>query len=358
MSKIKPSRADAALRIADFAGIGAGGALSGKGAADLCNFRIRTDGTLETRAGYRRLTGWESGSVRAFWEGTLENTSYCFAVCGAKIYRLEPPTFEAVAVGSLLDSVGSVRFVCYCDALFLLDGNAILTYRSALDTFEAVVPYAPLYGRNWSPTDLGEINEPFNLLSNCLRIHYLNMNGATAFYLPYYAQRVDAVRVDNVQTTEFTFTANSNYVVIPSAASATEVEIAIFVKVDENTRLRMLWTRDGYIHEEDGEQHLLLYGGLEDYRIYCSVPLDGGLLNACKVFYPETDPLYFRAEDILLLGDSAHPPHTLCPHYGGILALSDRKGWLLQQADGVMEATVVLNGLGCAVAGAAVSCGN
>ncbi|MBQ7347180.1 MAG: hypothetical protein IJW55_04425 [Clostridia bacterium] len=343
MSKIKPRRADVKEVFDGFAGLGTAKML-GDTAAELCNFRLLADGSLEKRCGWQV---WEEllGEVRGVWQGPMDGTSCVFAVSEDTVYRIA--NGRKTAVGGLMYSSGRVEFVLYRGHLYLLDGDRIYVYAEALDTFEAAPGYAPMYGRNWHPTEWGEVNEPLNLFSKRLRVHYYNSTGTTTFILPYYAQSIDLVRVDNAATTGYSFTAGSNSITLSSVGAYVEIAFTMLYTSTLYTQLQTC-TR-AFLDYAGDREALLLWGGEAGETLFCSAQVDGNMLNACKVAYTDADPLYCKASGVLTVGDRLHPVTTLCHDRDRILAFHalGAASVTLSEEDDTVDSYALLRGVGC-----------
>ena len=353
MAKIKPERAYAKEILDGFSGIGAGVTVDQKHATDIRNFRILSDGSLQKRGGWvnRRVF---SQPVRAFWEGTLGQESYSFAVAGNRIYRIDGSALKQV--GTLPDSVGRLQFFSFGERLFLPNGSLILSYRASTDSFVEAEGYAPLIGRNWHPTDLGEINEPVNLLSKHVRVHYFNTTGSDTFCLPFYAEKIDQVRVNSSITTSFSMDSSTRYVIIPSAASASYVEIAFTMETADDLRARITSCKNAFVARSADRTILALYGSSYQNLLFCASPVSELMHNASQAVYPNSDELYFPQSGLLTLGDRDHPLTSLYYHMGRVLAFhSDGAFSVVFAKDGSrVEYYPILRGMGCRAIDAAV----
>lgn len=353
MSKIKPKRAYAKEILDGFGGIGSDTPLGGNNASNMRNFRILPDGSLQKRNGWKLLLRF-SYTVRGYWQGDLNGVAKSFAVSGSGIYRLE--NGSSVMIGNLPGSSGRVRFFKYREHLYLLDGASLLVYRESSGVFADPVGYAPLYGRNWHPSDRGTVNEPFNLLSNHLRVHYLNSTGSTVFSLPYYADSIDQVRVDGVLTDDYELLSPSNKFSIGEASVGGSVEVAFTVSMLSETRNRLLQcTRAYHEHQEDHEK-LALYGSPNGNLLFSAAQVDDNMINASKAIYSDSDPLYFTNDTLLTLGDAEHPITSLYRNHGRVLAFHKAGAYSLSFAtDGdTVESYPLLYGMGCTAIDAAL----
>ena len=75
MAKIKVKHAFSKKSFYGFHGVGSNEILSGEGASSMCNFRIREDGALVSREGYRQRISLPKAPVRGIWEGILAGSS-------------------------------------------------------------------------------------------------------------------------------------------------------------------------------------------------------------------------------------------------------------------------------------------
>lgn len=356
MSKIKPKRAWSSKEFTNFSGLGNGTLPNSNGAADICNFRIRSDGTLETRSGSRLLISFSDGAIRGMWEGSISGQNGFFVAAGNRLYRLTNGGTEKVAVGTLSSSAGKVTFCRYNGQLLVLDGTQMKIFRPSEEKFDTLVPYAPLIGYNWHPTNYGEEYEPVNLLTPRMRIHYLNSTGSTVFYLPYYPQSIDRVLVDGKTVTDYTFTTDTNYVTLLKESVGTVVEIAFSVDLNASLREKLLATANGIVDPSKNAETLLLYGIENGNQLYISTTPDSNQINYSRLFYNRSDAVYFTGSDVLFLGDSLHPITAMCRYYDAMLAFSARQTWLLEKENGKMTAKTMLNGIGNSAPGAALLC--
>ena len=352
MAKIKSGKAPIKALSCRFGGMGKHTPLSPVGAEDICNFRILPNGVLQTRGGYAVKKSFaQSKPLRGFWEGTLAGSPLIFAVAGNVVYRLSGEELRETLVGSVYAGQGMVHFCAHQDKLYLLDGISIQVYDPTIDHFNEIEAYVPLYGYQWSPSSYGDIHEEVNLLTPRLRVHYYNSEGSSVFLLPYYADAVEVVRADGQETTNYTFEAGSNRISF-EGTPPTVLEVGFTVSLNEELAIAMLASQMAYILANDGEERMLLWG--DDARLFVSHPVSGPSLSSCHVLYPKATPLYFRAEDVLFLGDSTHPITAVCPLWDTLLAFTSDRIWSLHFEKGEMHTELAMNGIGCATASGAI----
>ncbi len=356
MAKIKPARADAKVSFDGFSGLGQATPL-GRGCSDLCNWRPTPDGSLTSRAGYRKLFSFPGARIRGLWDGTLESVYHCFTAAGDRVYLLTLDGRIKTTVATIPEGDADVTFLCHEDTLYLLTGEEILSYSVEDKTFSTVVPYTPLYGENWDPVTMGEVKEVFNLLTPTIRVHYANPNGSSKFFLPYYAKSVERVRIGRIITDDFTLSDSKHYVTVPSGANYLGVEISFTVDLAWDSRDYLMQARAGLVYPGVQYDRMLLSGGATDARVYPSTTVTDAMLSYCRSFHPDAKPLYFRAEDALYLGNTTTTVNCFFAHRDKVFAFCRDGGWMLYEEDGRTNAIHVTEQIGTAGAGVAARYG-
>ena len=354
MPSIKPKRAFGSEILTDFSGIGEGRRIGATAPSDLQNYRIRADGSLEKRCGWQTEFTF-SKVLRGYWQGELAGVNECFAVGGSSIWRRSNGTFREV--GYLSTTEGRVCFFAYRDRLYLLDGTAIFLYNATSGRFAKAVGYVPLYGRNWDPSEWGDVYEPLNLLSPRVRIHYANMGSATYFELPFYAVSIDCVRADGhiLPSDQYDFTPYTNSFTLPMIYYT--VEVAFTMTIGGEARENIVAATQAYrIHDEEHEE-VLLYGCPSGNFVFGTAPVDELMLNSAAIVCDGVDPLYCTASQQLAIGDSKHPVTTIRPVRDRWLAFTDAgvEAIVREKDSGLLSAYPISDGIGCSVPGLDVS---
>ena len=355
MSNIKPEQAFAKHKVKSFGGMETPADLHPEVAADVRNFRILANGKLEKRYGWYELRTL-TDKVRGVWQGELGGEHCIFLAVGstACIWR---NNLGVSKVGDLSSTEGEVSFVRFGDRLYLLDGTEILIYDADSFSFVTAQGYAPLYGHNWHPSALGDVREPRNLLSRRLRVHYLNTPGTNVFYLPFFAESVDLVRVNNLTRSDYTFVPNSDHVALSQSQTGDIVEIAFTVSGESDAEAELRAVGGGYLHRIADREELFLFGSPAAHRLYRTKSLSEVDLNGCKVFYDDADRLYVPEENVFLVSDREHPVTALVAHLDRILVFSTNATFSLLLDEKTDEAHLypILHGFGCATKNAALA---
>ena len=269
MSRIKPERAYAAEHFKAFGGLGQSLLATDRNAADMQNLRIDSDGSLKKRAGYRLLYDLPD-TVSAYWEGTIDLNFYQFAICRSKIYRIDPTDGSTTHVGTLRDTSNKhPEFIFFEDNLFVPDTGGLLMFNPAADKFSIPEPYVPLYGIGWNPINGGEMNEPFNLLTNCIRVQYYNVNNSLTFQLPFFANKIHGVTVNSVSIENYNFESQSDYFTIDAEYTGKIVEVGFEVMLETDPD-GVTTCKKGTVYPGHHHDTLCLYDSNLKYRVYYS----------------------------------------------------------------------------------------
>lgn len=346
-------------RTTAFAGIRSIERIADAGASQMKNFRILSDGSLEKRCGYGTVIR-SSGRIRGYWEGSISGVGYRFFVAGTALYRLSQNDSAPVQLTTLTASEDRVTFFRFRDLLCLADGYTLLYFRPATGLFTVAQGYVPLYGKNWHPTQLGEVNEPRNLLCNSLRVHYVNFTATQVFQLPFTAARIQSVLVGGEPVSGYTFRAPSSTVTIP-ASYATGGDVVISFDLDSifSDRTSVLGAGHASVYRDGYHETLLTFGGKSPYRVFRTAAVSDEMLAGSRLCYPSSDVLYFRAEDAFALGSAEHPVTAAVQHLDRMLVFCDTGLWVLRHPSALrddMEVVLWQGGIGCVATDGAVLC--
>ena len=351
MAIMNPQTAFETLKISSFGGIRDHAGLTSENAYDMRNFRILSDGSLEKRCGFSKRYSL-GGAVRGIWEGTLSGETYFFAVAGAQIYRLGPDDTSPQAIYTLPTTAGNVSFAFYRENLYLLDGQTLLIFRASSQSFTVAEGYTPLYGQNWHPTELGEINEPLNLIQNKIRIHYLNTNGSTVFNLPFTTEKISSVKINGSSTTLYSFTPYTSSFTIPSSlATVGSVEVTATPDSIFSRRATVLEAANAVVYQTPHHQVFMSFGDSLGYSIYRSAVVTDEMLDACLLSCASADPLYIPKDHAFSVGSTQHPVRALCQYEDQMLVFNDENVWTIRYTGNETEDAEILplrSGLGCA----------
>lgn len=361
MAILKPKKALEYERIVQFGGICDHTGLTSEGAYDMRNFRILNDGTLEKRCGFFKRYG-VSGSVRGIWQGSVSGNGYLFVVADSQVYRKGPSDTALQAIYVLPTSMGAVHFVFYRENLYLLDGKTLLIFRISTENFSVAEGYTPLYGKNWHPTQLGEVHEPLNLIQNKLRIHYLNTVASNVFYLPFTTREIHSVRINGVATTLYSFTPGTSSFTIPtSLVTVGSVEVTCVPDPIFSQRDQVLRTTGATVYRTPIREVFMCFGGAMGYSVYRSATVTDEMMSECLTTVGNADPLYLPQNSVFAVGSTMHPVRALCQQGEQMLIFNDEGLWTIRYPDDETDDAEILpipTGVGCTSQNGVVPCGD
>lgn len=346
MAKIKSGSAFASTTIDRFGGICSHADSLQPGAAEVVNFRIRGDGSLEKRSGWALKRAFPA-TIRAFWQGSINNRAYLFAVAASSVYRVDEETLELTQIRTLTTSSGQIQFLPYLDTLLLLDGAGLYYYSESQETFVKSFGYVPLLGKDWHPTMGGEPYEAPNLLNDYYRVSYENPGGYEKFYLPCPALLV-RVWLNGNEIYDHQYTEGASYVTIPGGTAGSVSILALASSSISQPRIHTATV--AALFEDGRHDALLLGGGGCGYRVFVSAPVSDASHAEAQTYLSSSDRLYLPSDAILLLGDGTHPITKLCKYHGRVVAFNDQSAWSIGFSDGqshLPEVLPVRNALGC-----------
>ncbi len=339
MSKIKFSKALANAKESTFSDLCRKGGM-------LCNLRPMPDGSLVRREGYEVLKTF-SQIIRAHWKGNLSGSSCEFILAGKALYRLFADGTAALLY-TLQEDPGRAKFVLYGGKLYLFSGHEVLICNENQSAFREAYGYAPLFGKNWHPTDYGDTYQPLNLFSKRVRVHYLNTTGATTFRLPFYAASIDCLRVDHQAVYNFTFTPGSDEFTIPAAGG--EVEVGFTLSYPDAQRAQILSCTLAKVLVRGADEELYLSGALPEYRLFSATQMSTHDITSCLSYYPDCDGLYIESRGSLEIGSHQNPIQGMVRQDDRLMVFTKEDAWSVTgAADNTFAEAYRIPGLpGCA----------
>ena len=138
--------------------------------ANIENFRINDDGTLELRNGYKVIAN-VGNKITLAWAGDIRGTKKCYYVTSDRnVFSFNLSTYASTQVGAFANNTTAYCFFFYQGSLYLKTSSRIyLVTDSALSESTG---YVPLVGKDWGTSLPGEIYQPINIMHKRFRISY------------------------------------------------------------------------------------------------------------------------------------------------------------------------------------------
>lgn len=330
--------------------------------ADECtNFRIMTDGTLKKRCGFRRQ-GNLPASVRAFWDGYISGTRYCFALAGSTVYNVNFLSNTHSAVGSVSTSSGKAEFFLYRGSLYLMDGDGIYVYAGG--AFMKTMAYIPLYGDGWSPANGGAVNESINYITPYIRVRYLmSSDGDTTFRFPFEVESAYKVYVDgSLRANELLKFGTTKATAMLLATDAKKgSEIILYLKLANfatNYPLAsVVKCKHSLVHGSADHTRLFFYGySGNKRRIFRSTFVSDEILAELKKQETNVSNLYFADGCYFDVGEGDGGIKSMVTYDDKIFIFTDGESWYAQcTSSDKISPVPISNTLGCASEGGAAA---
>ena len=314
------------------------------GSSDIANFRIRPDGSLEKRYGYRLLSTFDS-AVRAMWSGRMDGEFVGYVLIGSTVSRLDFDTGALSAVGTVSTTDTKADFFYYKAVLYLVDGSHI--YSITDNGIGYPHGYVPLVGKEWSDTYRGAPNEPRNLLNNKGRITYIISEEPSNFLkTDENISSIDAIYVNGVAIS------SSSYEIMPMDRTVSVTGL------EAGDRVEMFFTYASFPYSEAyagliANNSATVFGGINNTRpflwggrkgmMYTSSYVSEDALAASRVGCPESDALYFPANYEFTVGDGASAITAVSRHYDRLLIFNENGAWMADSSACGVDDFPVLN---------------
>lgn len=351
MAKFMPERAYATAVLTDFPGIDrAHLSDGGSAAADLCNFRPNSDGSIRKRCGYDHVLSLPA-APRAVYTGYFEGEEVLYFLVGNSLYRRDPDDeYGYDFCGTVEREEGEAAFAVYRGSLFLFDGGEI--YVKGDLYFDRVEGYIPLYGKDWDPYEGGEVYEAENRLTSRIRIRYQNREGRNTLYFDRRVLSVNRVVLDGREDSTFSIEllASGMGCTSPLFSTATVIELTLTPDCDNEREAIAACTRL-FVYGDAQDRRLVAWRGTDRSVLYGSQPVSDEAIEASGT---DGSCLYFPHGASLYRVDA--PVTAVSGYFERLLVFTASGAWAADSTDRSWRQ--VSASVGCDKEGAAALCGN
>lgn len=361
--------AQAQVRLENFTGLQYRAPAKETSAAyDLCNLRRMSDGTLSRREGFSPIATLPN-TVRGVFDSVQDGVQVLYAAAGHYVYAIREVLGNYIwkQIGELQSYDGEVSF-------FLLDGNVILMdgiqmYGLFPDSAEVLIPYIPLYGKDWTSDNYGTVYEGRNVLTDQIHIRYITSAYGASLNLRISPERVDAVYINGalVEAQNYTHNPNANTLTFTNMMGEGQtVDVLMTMPKDgEAQALREDFRRCrcGLRPGEAGRTVALFGVGNETGVLYLTREIAKEDRKRCRAIQPHANMLYLQQDGRMEIGDGLHGVTAMVRHYDRTLVMTQRGTWTAQAQHLVAGATGAVFGMinsqrGCSTRQGAISFGN
>ena len=333
-------------------------------ASDIVNFRIRSDGSLEKRCGYRPLVSLRK-TPRAWIVSSENGTPMGYALLDDEVVSVDLSTGAISNLGFVNTEDGPACFFFDRGTLYLTDGEDLYAYDA--EDFVPCYGYVPLLGKDWKNNEVGPIHEPKNVLNRHVRITYRIADPPSGFLCV--GEPIESVEA--VYQNGRLLSADEYY--IDDACNSVNVytqplegyclTVYVTLKADLSQKKDLLCQATNALLFGDADNHRLFLWGMEDYpaTVFCSDFVSEKDLEESKKHYPKSDLAYFPKGFDFVVGDGKHKLQNAVRQQDRLLFFTEGEAWMSQaDTSGAKDfPTVCVHpSIGCATDGGATLAGN
>lgn len=294
----------------------------------MVNLRIKADGSLEKRCGYRLLRTF-GGTVRAIWTGRLDGSFKGYVLVGSTVSLIDFSSNTLTAIGNIGTTSTEADFFYYRSRLYLVDGTAI--YVISNGTVTTPHGYVPLRGKDWSDTLLGETLEPRNLLCNKGRITYVVREEYSSFLrLDSVVSHIDDIYINGtrISSTDYTLTSLGDTVSVSILSPGDRVTVCFTYPSIANSTDGLLSNTRATVFGGISNERPFLWNGQNSSVMYSSAFVSEKSLKESQIGFPQSDALYFPADHEFTVGDGSSPITAVSRHYDRLLIFTETGAWM------------------------------
>lgn len=308
---------------------------SGKESVSLIdNFRLREDGSLEKRCGYKNLFSTNE-KIRGATLRVIDGIEHYYFVSGKTVY-LQVSGESAVTLGDMREEGDHIYFFEYLSQLYL--GNGSRFYRVG-QTLTRADTYIPIYGKDWDGTNPGEQYEEINLLVNVVIITYklksiptgylsignLNFSGLFAVYR-------NGVKLPG---TEYGYDPEFKMIYLTQYAQDDEFIVVIEFNPSEEYNKQfneLLAMRGSSIFYELNNNNLFLWGNPSNNKIYYTYNAPKEHIELGETHSHLGGKVYIPINSFFTVGSEHDRINAMIRHYDRVMLMTNSTTWITDPA--------------------------
>lgn len=329
--------------------------------ATLVNFDVLADGSLKARRGYREELEF-SAPIRA----TLSAGKSFYCLAGRELTLTDTESGERTSIAELPTDLGDAELFFFGGELCLLDSQKFYRYDGAsLTEFDG---YAPLYGKEWHPSERGAVFEDINPASDRIRISYLTADSLTVFDIGIAVSSLDRVEL-NGRTLNLSdqgiLLENNKVNFSRNVALADGMLVTFWLTLDGSSskRGKLAEHVKSFIFSNGGVERLCLYAPAESAELLCSRAVSDAELYESRKTAPTSSALYLGSS--VRIGNGSSPITGMAHHFDRALLFTDANAWCVdfEGDEGDVERThprvfMLNSGIGAESLGSTANCEN
>ena len=320
------------------------------------NMRILPNGSAVVRDGFAYKCDLPA-VPRAVLEGAGDTRGKLYVLAANALYLVDPDAGSTEKLADSVASAGKAAIFRLGGKIYVLDGGELLRLGNG-SLVEA--GYIPLYGRNWDPLSRGAINEPMNLLSRKIRIHYrVNeqgfrlLSGIKLASVERFELNGKVIPADDT-TNRWLLDGTGMFITTNALSADDSVLICATVAADAFDRT-VLTSCTGAVTAGGGAAaRVCCFDGTEPAEIFTSAPLDAVDIAEARRVSASSGELYFPEDGRTQVGDGGEAVNDILPCGGDALLFTSRAAMRMTFSKSRTPAlSPAADGVGIALRGAA-----
>lgn len=300
-------------------------------AAEMRNFSITADGSLQLRPGTRSIVGFD-GPVQGLWSGNVAGEAVLVCAADGKLWRIDTGLETKTEIGTA-DTSGPVSFFGYSGKLYLLNGTQYLCWDG--EATAEVTGYRPLTATAAPPAGGGTAVESVNKLNGMRRVRFSPDGTATVFQLPETGlESIDYVTaLADGTALEHTADLEAGTVTFSEAPAAGVSTVEIGYTVPDHDRAKVLGMRFAELYNGVTDNRVFLYGDGSNQAVYSGLDGDG---NATAEYFPDLN--------VVNVGESNTPITSMIRHMSRLVVFKTDSAWSIYYGQITLESGALTAG--------------
>lgn len=295
------------------------------GGFTLENMRVLPDGSAVLRDGFVYKCTLPA-APRALLAGVGDDNGKLYAVAGDGLYLVDISSGSCQRLAGLTSATGKAALFRACGDIFLLDGSEMLRLEGG--TLKPAAGYIPLYGKDWDPIQGGRINEPLNLLSRKIRIHYRADDLVHRLMTGIKLASVDSFEyngetIPSNGTPGWRLNSNGMRIDLDGIKTNDSVIICATVADDVIDRSALTSCVCAAVAGDGGAARICCYDGTDPAVVYTSLPVSASSIDEARRVSQYSGDLYFPLDGRMTVGDGGSPVTGLAPCRDGALLFTE-----------------------------------
>lgn len=273
-------------------------------AAEMRNFRITRESHLQIRPGYAPVCEFAYGvPVRGMWSGYVNGEFHLLVACNGHLWDVDPSNWSPVDLGDIDD--GDTHFFGFSGKVYLLTGGEYYTW-DGISPVHVVDGYAPVVVTAAPPEGGGTLLERVNILTGKKRAKYSPDGTSTVFQLP----ETEIGRLMYVDGTDIKYSVdlNKGTVTFESAPPEGINTITFTWRKGSGNRQKVTNMRFAEFFNGASDSRIFFYGDGTNEAVYSDLDEDG-LPNA----------EYIPDLNVMAVGTKNTPVTAMIRHYNNML---------------------------------------